>query len=192
MAAAAALTACGISPETTPRDIDEVTESAGAKGQTAGGDGQIFLIEPDAGGVPARLVSVQRDVDASSDLNPSAVLKALFDGPNVAEQGNNTTTVLPAELELLSWSARFGGIVTIDLPEAFRELSGETLILGVAQIVHTVTALEGVSGVRITVGEEPMGWPDVNGQLQNDPLTVYDYPGLVRTTQPAFPAVPSD
>jgi spore germination protein GerM len=142
--------------------------------------------------VPARLVSVRRDVGASSGLDPSAVLKALFAGPNVLEQGDDITTVLPAGLEVLRWSSRFGGVVTIDLPEAFRELSGETLTLGLAQIVHTVTAMGGVSGVRITVGQESMGWPDVNGQLQDDPLTVYDYPGLVRTSQPAFPAVPSD
>ena len=42
------------------------------------------------------------------------------------------------------------------------------------------------------MGGTSNGWPDVNGTVQTDPLTEYDYPGLVRTRQPAFPAVPSD
>jgi hypothetical protein len=35
-------------------------------------------------------------------------------------------------------------------------------------------------------------WPASNGELQSDPLTVYDFPGLEPSTQPAYPAVPSD
>ena len=48
-------------------------------------------------------------------------------------------------------------------------------------IVHT----------RITTEGRTTAWPNVNGQLQTGELTVFDYPGLLRTTQPAFPAVPS-
>jgi hypothetical protein len=34
-------------------------------------------------------------------------------------------------------------------------------------------------------------WPRGNGELTDDPLTAYDFPGLVESTQPAFPGTPS-
>jgi hypothetical protein len=47
-----------------------------------------------------------------------------------------------------------------------------------------------VSAVRINVEGKPRQWPATNGALQSDPLTAYDYPGLLKSTQPAFPPVP--
>jgi hypothetical protein len=38
---------------------------------------------------------------------------------------------------------------------------------------------------------EPGVWPLGNGELTQSPLTKYDYPGLVESSQPAFPAIPS-
>ena len=193
LVAAITMAGCGITPDTAPRDIEKVIASEGdGKGEAAIGTGQIFLVDADAGGVGAGLVSVKRDVDAAADLNPSAVLAVLFAGPNSLEQGNDITTALPVGMKLLRWSPRSGGVVAVDLTDGLRQLTGEQLILGLAQIVYTVAALEGLSGVRVTIEGVPTSWPDVNGRLQSDPLTVYDYPGLVGTSQPAFPAVPSD
>jgi spore germination protein GerM len=189
------LTSCGISAESAPRDIEKPTQSQDEdepQGQEAGGSGQIFLVQPDAGGGPTALVSVARSTGPSVGADPSPVLDVLFDGPNASEMDSDITTVLPAGMTLVDWSVRSGRVVTIDLPGEFGDLTGRTLIFALAQIVHTVTAADGVNGVRITIGGEAREWPDVNGQLQSDPLTVYDYPGLLRSTQPPFPAVPSD
>jgi hypothetical protein len=52
--------------------------------------------------------------------------------------------------------------------------------------------VNGVTGVTITVEGNEVSWPASNGKLKAEPLTVYDFPGLEPSTQPAYPAVPSD
>ncbi len=205
MTAAVVLAGCGITADSAPRDIEPATqtdspsqrddtensENAGdnQNGQAAIGNGIVFLVDQ-TGGVD-RLVTVKRTVEDSIGRDPSSVLEALFDGPNGLEQSNGITTVLPEGLRVLRSNTR-SGVVTIDLPADLRQLTGEPLTLGLAQIVYTISAVEGVKSVRITIEGVAASWPDAYGQLQTDPLTVYDYPGLVSSTQPAFPAVPSD
>ncbi len=191
LATVSTLAACGISAESAPRDIEQTTGDD-AQVPAAIGSGQIFLVQPGTGGAAPVLVSVKRSPRASVGGDPTPVLEVLFLGPNPKEIESDVTTFLPEGLAVVDWSVRSGGVLTVDLPESFGELTGTTLIFALAQIVHTVTADEGVNGVRITIDGESREWPDVNSQLQSDPLTVFDYPGLVRSTQPAFPAVPSD
>ncbi len=202
------LAGCGITADSAPRDIEPATQTdspaeqddtqnsengndsqSGQNSQAAIGNGIVFLVDQ-TGGVD-RLVSVKRTVEASIDRDPSSALNVLFAGPNGLERADGITTVLPEGLSVLRSNSR-GGVVTIDLPGDLRELTGEPLTLGLAQIVYTISAVEGVTSVRITIDGAAASWPDAYGQLQTDPLTVYDYPGLVSSTQPAFPAVPSD
>jgi hypothetical protein len=186
---------CGISPDTAPRDIDLAAAGVDQRStnpQAAIGEGRVFFVVQE-GGVPSRLVSVSRDVDAAAERgDPTSVLDALLDGPNTAERSNEITTLLPVGLDALGVSTRPGGVVVVDLTEPFGELTGQTLVVALAQIVHTISEVGGVNGVRITVEGESRAWPDAIGTQQNDPLTVFDYPGLVRSTQPAFPAIPND
>ena len=200
-----ALAGCGITADSAPRDIEPAiaTDSPATRNDTessaSGGDGQnsqaaigngiVFLVDQ-TGGID-RLFSVKRTVEASIDRDPASVLEVLFAGPNGLERADGITTVLPEGLRVLRSDAR-GGVVTIDLPADIRQLTGEPLTLGLAQIVYTISAVEGVKSLRITIDGVSASWPDAYGQLQTDPLTVYDYPGLVSSTQPAFPAVPSD
>jgi spore germination protein GerM len=190
LAVALATAGCGISADTTPRDIDQ-TADAGLdplSGQAAVGSGRIFLAVPDATGVPTKLTAVSRDVD---DSDPEALLQSLLAGPNAIERANDVTTTLPADVQLLGWIRRPGGVLSIDLSESFAELNGQTLIVALAQILYTVSDIGGTEGVRITVAGEQATWPDINGQLHTDPLTVFDYPGLLPSSQPEFPATPS-
>lgn len=194
VAVAVAATGCGVSNDTAPRDI--IDERADGPDDSAGpaavGTEQIFLVVPNASGSPSRLVPVSRDVGSAEGLDPTSVLDVLFAGPNDRERSADVISLVPAGVELLGWGARTGGEVTIDLSAPFATLTGDALVFALAQVVYTVSELSGVRGVRITVDGEASPWPDVNGQLQSDALTVFDYPGLVRTTQPAFPAVPSE
>jgi spore germination protein GerM len=184
---------CGISAESTPRDLDQVAPIANnSNEQQADGEGQIYLVVPDASGAPVRLVTVTRNVDTNGELDPTSVLTVLFDGPNSAERSDSITTVLPPGLTLQDWGVRSGGVISIDLSDAFNDLSGDRLKFALAQIVYTVTENEQVNGIRIAVDGEQMSWPDINGLLKDGPLTVFDYPGLLRSTQPDFPAVPSN
>ena len=187
---------CGISPDTAPRDIalaPSDTTDRDDGGQAAGGAGRVFMVDQDGGGALAQLVTVSRDVDAAARRgDPSSVLTALLAGPNTDEREAEITTVLPAGLAFNSVSIRPGGVIVIDFNEPFGDLTGRTLVLALAQVVHTVSEVGGINGVRITVEGESRAWPDVNGRQQTDALTVFDFPGLVRSSQPAFPAVPSD
>lgn len=192
---AGVLSACGISTDTAPRDIapsaDESTDDPATDANEATGSGQVYFVQVDATGAPTRLVAVPRAVSIGRDRDPTAVLEVLIAGPNEDERDTSIASLLPRELQVLGWSSRPGGVVSIDLSAPMAELPRPTLSTALAQIVHTVTETGGIEGVRITVEGSPQAWPDGTGQLRDDVLTVYDYPGLLRSSQPAFPAIPS-
>jgi hypothetical protein len=45
--------------------------------------------------------------------------------------------------------------------------------------------------VQITVDGEVIAWPKGNLESTTGLLRTYDYPGVVRTSQPAYPSIPS-
>lgn len=184
---------CSVAPDNTPRDIDSgaldlVAQNASNVGQAAAGSGRIYLLSPEVPGEPARLQSVARDINDDVD----AVMAALLAGPNTDELNDRYRTGLPAGMGVLSITLRSRGVVQLNLDDAIATLRGDDLILALAQIVYTLNDVNGITGVAITVQGAESRWPAGNGELQSDPLTVFDYPGLEPTTQPAFPAVPSD
>jgi len=185
--AALAVGGCGVAAESTPRDINDAVGDATTQSSIPSeGSGQIFLVQPNASGDPSRLVPVSRDLQG----DPTSVFELLMVGATPAEQDEGTSSLLPAALELREATVR-NGIVTLDLSSELADMSGQQQIFALAQLVHTFDGLPGVDGVRITTEGRATAWPNVNGQLQTGELTVFDYPGLLRTTQPAFPAVPS-
>jgi spore germination protein GerM len=192
--AAMLLAGCSVAPDNSPRDIDAgaltlTVQDPSNVGQAAAGNGRIYLQAPDVPGEPARLQAVSRDID---DNDPAAVMDALLAGPNTTEFDNGFRSGLPPGMRLLSITRQSRGVVQLNVDEAIAALRGDELILALAQIVYTVNAVNGVSGVVITVDGAEALWPASNGELQSDPLTVYDFPGLEPSTQPAYPAVPSE
>ena len=188
---AGAVSACSIDPEGSARDIPvrdrrdlraDFDPIAGA----ATGSGRIYLLSPEVIGQARTLQSVARDVADT----PADVLRALFEGPNTGELQALLRSAIPAGTRLLS-TTQSGGVLVVNVSPELQQLTGEALIDGVAQIVFTATAINAVSSVSITIDGVPQQWPAANGELQNDPLTRYDFPGLVVSSQPAFPSVPS-
>ena len=110
--------------------------------------------------------------------------------PNVLEFDAQYRTAIPQGTMLNSAVLR-GGILRVDVSEELLQLSGDTLVNAIAQIVFTASEVEGVRGVLITADGEDQQWPVGNGELQAAPLTIYDYPGLLPSAQPDYPAVPS-
>ena len=45
--------------------------------------------------------------------------------------------------------------------------------------------------VQLLVDGVAQQWPAGNGEARSEPLTVYDYPGMVQSSQPAYPAIPT-
>ena len=184
-----ALSACSIQPDASPNDLPvERADVFGepATGDEAAGTNRIYLLGPPDPEAPQRLRSVQRDVTTA----PASILASLFAGPNASERDAQLDTAIPAEIELLS-ARPVGQLLTVDLSDVFDELTPDALRLAVAQIVSTATEIGDVRSVQLRVDGEPRVWPLGNGELTDRPLTQYDYPGLVESTQPAFPAIPS-
>jgi hypothetical protein len=187
--ALAAFAGCSIQPEASPNDLpDERANVFGepATGDEAAGTNRIYLLAPPDVEAPQRLRSVQRDVPPTAQ----SVLESLFAGPNADERDAQLDTAIPADVELLD-ARPVGQVLTVDLNDVFDDLTPDGLRLAVAQIVSTATEIDGVRSVQLRIDGESRVWPLGNGELTDRPLTQYDYPGLVESSQPAFPAIPS-
>ena len=180
---------CGIQPDDGPRDVAvddrSLAGNAAAGASEATGASRIYLVTPNEADAQRRLRSVQRDVQ----LRPAPLLEVLFDGPNTTELAEGVVTAVPTALELRS-ARTVGDVLYVDVSDELTELSGDVLILAVAQIVHTAAELEGVRGVRLRVDGADQPWPRGDGGSVSGTLSVYDYPGLAESAQPAYPALP--
>lgn len=180
---------CSIQPEAVPNDLPAERSNVfgdPATGDEAAGTNRMYLLVPADTEQPERLRSVLRDVPAE----PAAVLESLFAGPNTEEGDQGLDTAIPADVELQTTPRTVGQVLTIDVNDVFDALNIESLQLAVAQIVHTATTIEGVESVQLRIDGEPRLWPLGSGELTDRPLTAYDYPGLVESSQPAFPGIP--
>ncbi len=182
--------ACSIQPETAPNDLPAERSNVfgdPATGDIAAGTNRVYLLVPADTDQPERLRSVLRDVPTE----PAAVLESLFAGPNTEERDEGLDTAIPADVELQSPPRTVGQVLTIDVNDVFDALNTKSLQIAVAQIVNTATTIEGVAAVQLRIAGEPRVWPLGSGELTDRPLTAYDYPGLVESSQPAFPGLPS-
>lgn len=191
LVAAVALAGCGISTDDAPRNIpaadqEELGISADRSAGAATGTARVYLLAPEASGQTQVLQAVARDVDETAD----ALLTELLAGPNAGETDRQFRTALPDDMRLLT-TARRGSVLRVDVSGELAELSGQVLVAAVAQIVFTASELDGVQSVQILVDGATQQWPTGSGELQSAPLTVYDFPGLVQSSQPAYPAIPS-
>jgi len=181
---------CGIGPDSTPRDVApnerSLTVNAVSDGDEAGGTSRIYLVAPSEAGDPSLLRSTPRDVAPG----PTPLLKSLLAGPNPDELASRLVTNIPQETQLLS-ARSSGDVLFVDVTPEITELSGELLVLAVAQIVFTATEIDGVRAVRLRVDGQDQSWPKGDGATSEGELKVYDYPGLVQSAQPPYPAVPS-
>ena len=183
------IASCGIQADDSPRDIGvddrSLTPTDAAGASEASGASRVYLVTPNESDAQRRLRSVQRDVQP----RPAPLLEVLLDGPNPTEAGARMSTALPAGLQLLS-TRPVGDVLVVDVSDEMTELSGDLLILAVAQIVHTASEIDSVRALRLRVDGEEVPWPRGDGKTASGDLTVYDYPGVVESAQPAYPAIP--
>jgi spore germination protein GerM len=180
---------CAIQPDTAPRDIPEsergLLEAVPPEGGETGGSTRVFLVAEGDDGQP-RLRPVVRSVDAAA----GPALQELFKGPNDVDFENGLGTALPAGLQLVDVGT-VAGTLQVEVTPEILDVPAPSLVLAVAQIVFTASELDGVSRVRLRVDQRNRAWPDSRGELQEGPLSVYDYPGVAESTQPPYPPIPS-
>jgi spore germination protein GerM len=189
LSALAVVSGCGIDTDSAPRDVPDdqsIEFDPGVSGDEATGTSRVYLLAPSDPDEPARLRAVSRDVPNDAEL----LLTSLFSGPNTDEQEQQLGTALPRDIRLLS-ARTVGRVLTIDVTDVFGELTTVALRLAIGQIVATASESEGVDAVRVRVEGTNQVWPTGDGELTADPLSIYDYPGLVESSQPALPAIPS-
>ena len=190
--AALAMPACGIANDAAPRDIPLQQRSAliDAPVQapaTSTGTDRIFLLAPQLPDQPSRLRATPRDVGPSIE----ARLNSLFGPLSVAEAQARLLTAIPEGLNLHSATLQTNGTLTIDVTDEILSLSSGALIESVAQIVFTALEVRNVQRVQLLVNGTSQQWPGGDGSLRTTALSAFDFPGLIETSQPNFPAVPS-
>lgn len=184
------LNGCGIAPDSAPRDVApnerSLTVNAASDGDEAGGTSRIYFVAPSEAGDPSLLRSTFRDVASG----PRPLITSLLAGPNPEELASRLVTNIPQETQLLSTRSS-GDVLFVDVSPEITELSGELLVLAVAQIVFTASEIDGVRAVRLRVNGQDQSWPKGDGETRDGELRAYDFPGLVQSAQPPYPAVPS-
>lgn len=184
--AGALMASCSISEDASPVEIpQDQRRQFGAQptGDAAAGDNRVFLVNS---AIDGRLRSVLRA--GSSDA--AEIFTSLFAGPNEAEADSGLSTFLPEGIELNNARIRVRSL-TLDVNDVFDELTAVALRTAVAQIVATASEIDGIEQVRIQIDGENQVWPVGDGENTDRLLTVYDYPGFIESSQPAYPAVPS-
>ncbi|MEZ5247348.1 MAG: Gmad2 immunoglobulin-like domain-containing protein [Acidimicrobiales bacterium] len=111
--------------------------------------------EPAAGGVVDALVASLRTVELEGDATPDMLAEAAFaavlDGPTELEAETGYGTTVPAAT-VLGGVTVTDGVATIELSGDFEAPSGAfTDTLRVAQVVFTLTAVDGIDAVRFSI-----------------------------------------
>ena len=184
-----ALTSCAIAEDAVPRTITVDADSefgVVAGGAAAAGDRIIYLLAPLGAEEQRRLRAVRRETSA----DPREVLQELVSGENVEENAAGLNSAIPADLEIGA-ARTVGTRLTVDINDALGELSEVGLLQALAQIVATATEIEQVQQVRLRVDGENRAWPTGDGEVSELPLTIYDFPEFLETSQPGFPTTPA-
>ena len=189
---AVVITSCSIDPEGSPRDI-AVRDRLDLSSATSAS-------QPARPRAPVASTSSRPKSSANrapfsqspgmSATSPANAIRALFEGPNTDELQAMLRSAIPPGTRLLDVNLD-GGELIVNVSSDLQQLTGESLIDGVAQIVLTASDITGVTSVSITIDGVRQQWPAGTGELQSEPLTRYDFPSLVLSSQPAFPSVPS-
>lgn len=184
----ATLTGCALDAESNPREIpeDPARNVAGVDGNEDRdtGVGRVYLQRSDVTGESV-LVAVQRDLT----LDPNEALRVLLEGPTADEQESGLRTAIPRDTELLSTRFVSSGTVAVDLTSSIFDATGDDLVGAIAQIVLSLTELEGIDRVTVTVDGDVTEWPRGDGTLTARPLTEFDFPGRAVSSQPDYPAI---
>lgn len=176
--AALALGACGISTDAEPDVIagGEVPADLLEPEQTtsttrAGADAEVTVYLIQRTGTRTELVPVSREVEDPS--RPGQRVEALLRPTSRDEQELGLTSSVPTGTVLLGTPVHDASTqeLTLDFSEELFDVESSELAQAFAQIVWTVTELEGVRGVRFLVEGEPQRALNADGVEQDGAVT---------------------
>lgn len=174
---AAALSGCGIRPQSGPETITIRPPRVNVSTAPSSGPVQdtVFFVKG------KQLEPVRRRTTAAGDLRQ--VLSLLAVGPSRADARQGVRTALaPQPISVLGIDER--GVLTLGVTRQFTGVVGDNQLLAVAQVVWTVTQFPWVDSVRFVVGSSALEVPTDHGLVQRS-VTRADY----RTVAPPTAAV---
>lgn len=128
-------------------------------------------------GTTTRLAPTQREV--ADPTRPGDRIDALLEPLSPEEQEAGLISSIPSDTVLLDTELiRDEQELVVNLSGALFDVEGEELARAFAQIVYTVTELDGVRQVRFKVDGETFRAPDAEGVEQDGAVTRADYSEL--------------
>jgi spore germination protein GerM len=120
-----------------------------------------------------QLEPVQRVVAAPAPL--TAIITSMLAGPGVAETRQGISTAIPSDVDVISTTTQ-GNIVTVNMNDAFAQITGNSIELAVAQIVATVANENGpTTGVLFEIDGQLVSVPIANGSQVADPVYLVEF-----------------
>jgi len=166
---------CGIPVENSARPVadddipsslpNERSPSTQPVGDPSPSSVEVFFVRE------ARLVAVRREVLVPPSVE--GVIAAVAGGLAEAEQVEGKRTALTGDVRLAGTVTV--GVPLIDLTESFAQIELEEQILALGQLVFTLTAVPGVTGVSFALFGRPVEVPTGDGTLKGGPLRRDDF-----------------
>jgi spore germination protein GerM len=156
--AAAATTAAPFTTTTAPTSSSTSVPTTSSTAPEAEGIAVYFLLEEleaDAGG--PFLVPVFREIQAGFDI-PMAAMEVLVDGPDDGETEGipSISTAIPDGSSVLGVIVE-DGLARVDLSDEFDDGGGSaSMFARLAQVVYTLTRIDGVDQVEFLIAGEPV------------------------------------
>jgi spore germination protein GerM len=172
----ASLAACGIPTESSPRALTDANTTTTVAPAVVGNAARA-VIYLSRGPADEELVDVVRGLDSAP--SPTTLLEALLQAPNEAEAQRQLTTLIPADTTLVAADLdEETDLLTVEFSEEqWQTLQGDTATGAYAQVVLTVTRLDGVSSVQFVLDGAVITAPTPEGNLK-DVVTASDYRAL--------------
>lgn len=173
-AAVALLSGCSVGGQAAPVPLaggrlPTAVRVPGPIGTGPGRIGPVFFLQGDHLAAQLAWLPSRDPVDQA--------LADLVAGPAPTGTRAELRSALPGSVDRLA-STLTDGVAVVDLPTTLDRLGAHNEILAVAQIVFTITAEPGITGVRLTSGGSPMEIPTGSGRLVTRAVTRQDYPRL--------------
>ena len=173
-ATVALLSGCSVGGQATPVPLaggrlPTAVRVPGPIGTGPGRIGPVFFLQGDHLAAQLAWLPSRDPVDQA--------LADLVAGPAPTGASAELRSALPGSVDRLG-STLTDGVAVVDLPTTLDRLGAHNEILAVAQIVFTITAEPGITGVRLTSDGAPMEIPTGSGRLVTRAVTRQDYPGL--------------
>jgi spore germination protein GerM len=173
MIASLLMSGCGIPVDTEPEGLVLDVE-APVEAQTTPPEDlaavSVYLIRDE------RIVHVTRDLP--SPASPDEILRSLLEGVTGPEERVNLRTSISTETQLLGLREQ-GSVLHVDLSRDFAGMGGEEETLAIAQIVLTLTSIEGIESVEFALDGVQTDVPVSDGALSDRPVSANDYQVLV-------------